>query len=70
MFQGSHFANDEQATAFKPDRGRREGRPLPVAVFPFTEVGEAHQVMRENRHSEGNMVALWRFSRGGPHRPP
>jgi polyisoprenoid-binding protein YceI len=26
------------------DRGRRQGRPIPVAVFPFTEIGEAHSV--------------------------
>jgi hypothetical protein len=40
------------------DRGRRQGRPIPVAVFPFTEIGEAHQVMRGNRHRDDNMAAL------------
>jgi hypothetical protein len=36
------------------------GRPEPVAVFPFTEIGEAHQVMREHRQSGGNLAALVR----------
>jgi hypothetical protein len=34
------------------------GRPPLSGVFPFTEIGEARQVMREDRRSDGNMAAL------------
>jgi hypothetical protein len=27
-------------------------------VFAFTGIDEAHQLMRENRHADGNMAAL------------
>src|SRR3989304_2362774 len=55
--QGSHFANDEQAAAF--NRMVIDGKidPCVSRVFSFEEIPEAHQLMYENRHPEGNMVA-------------
>lgn len=63
--QGSHFANDEQATAF--NRLVVEGRidPCLSRVFRFDEVGAAHQLMGENRHPVGNMAVLVGAARPG-----
>jgi crotonyl-CoA carboxylase/reductase len=57
-FQGSHFANDEQSAAF--NQLVLDGRvdPCLSRTFSFDELGEAHQLMSENRHPEGNMAAL------------
>jgi hypothetical protein len=38
--------------------------------FAFTEVGEAHRVMRGNRHSDGERGRAGQRPRRGPHRPP
>jgi len=56
--QGSHFANDEQAAAF--NRMVVEGRidPCLSRTFDFEGIPEAHQLMSENRHPDGNMAAL------------
>jgi crotonyl-CoA carboxylase/reductase len=56
--QGSHFANDEQAAAF--NQMVIDGRidPCLGRTFTFEEIGAAHQLMGENRHPDGNMVAL------------
>ena len=37
---------------------RRQGRSLPVQVFPFAEIPHVHQLMHENRHPHGNMAIL------------
>jgi crotonyl-CoA carboxylase/reductase len=64
-FQGSHFANDDQAAAF--NRLVMDGRvdPCLSRTFAFKEIGEAHQLMGENRHPEGNMAALVSARREG-----
>ncbi|MGH2740440.1 MAG: crotonyl-CoA carboxylase/reductase [Actinomycetota bacterium] len=56
--QGSHFANDEQSSAF--NQLVVEGRVDPALsrTFSFHAIPEAHQLMHENRHPEGNMAAL------------
>jgi crotonyl-CoA carboxylase/reductase len=56
--QGSHFANDEQSTAF--NQLVVDGRidPCLSETFEFADIGTAHQLMGENRHPEGNMAAL------------
>ncbi|HVE92814.1 MAG TPA: crotonyl-CoA carboxylase/reductase [Actinomycetota bacterium] len=56
--QGSHFANDEQSYAFNDLV--RSGRLDPCLgdVFSFEDIWKPHQLMFENRHSEGNMAAL------------
>ncbi|MBV9100749.1 MAG: crotonyl-CoA carboxylase/reductase [Candidatus Dormibacteraeota bacterium] len=56
--QGSHFANDEQCAAFNDMVARGEVDPCLSQVFPFHEVGVAHQLMYENRHPMGNMSIL------------
>ena len=56
--QGSHFANDEQATAFNQMVIDGKIDPCVSRVFSFEEIPAAHQLMYENRHPEGNMVAL------------
>jgi len=57
-FQGSHLSNDEQAAAV--NRLIAEGKvdPCLSQTFPFDELGEAHQLMHENRHPYGNMAVL------------
>jgi crotonyl-CoA carboxylase/reductase len=56
--QGSHLSNDEQAAAVTRlvDAGRID--PCLSRTFSFDEIGEAHQLMLENRHPYGNMAAL------------
>ena len=56
--QGSHFANDEQAAALNEMVARGEVDPCLSRVFGFAGVGEAHQLMRDNRHPMGNMAVL------------
>jgi crotonyl-CoA carboxylase/reductase len=57
-FQGSHLSNDEQAA--EVNRLVAEGKvdPCLSRTFPFDELGEAHQLMHENRHPYGNMAVL------------
>jgi len=56
--QGSHFANDEQSSAF--NQLVMDGRidPCLSETFEFADVGKAHQLMGENRHPNGNMAVL------------
>lgn len=56
--QGSHFANDEQAAAFNQMVVDGKIDPCVSRTFSFEEIPVAHQLMYENRHPEGNMVAL------------
>ena len=57
-FQGSHLSNDAQAG--EVNRLVAEGKvdPCLSQTFSFDEIGEAHQLMHENRHPYGNMAAL------------
>jgi crotonyl-CoA carboxylase/reductase len=57
-FQGSHFANDEQAYAFNDLVVQGKIDPCLAKTFSFDEIGLAHQMMHDNRHPEGNMAAL------------
>jgi crotonyl-CoA carboxylase/reductase len=57
-FQGSHFANDDQAAAFNQLVVDGRVDPCLSQTFSFADIGAAHQMMGENRHSEGNMTAL------------
>jgi len=56
--QGSHLANDEQAAAFNQMVIDGKIDPCVSRVFSLEEIPVAHQLMYENRHPEGNMVAL------------
>lgn len=57
-FQGSHYANTEQAAACNQMVAERKIDPCLSRVFTFDAIPEAHQLMLENRHPVGNMVAL------------
>jgi crotonyl-CoA carboxylase/reductase len=63
--QGSHFSNDEQANAFNQMVIDGKIDPCLSRTFPFEEISVAHQLMFENRHPEGNMVALVSAPREG-----
>jgi len=56
--QGSHFANDGQAAAFNQLVVDGVVDPCVGEVFSFADIGKAHQLMNDNKHGEGNMVAL------------
>jgi crotonyl-CoA carboxylase/reductase len=64
-FQGSHFANDEQAAAFNQLVVDGRVDPCLSQTFSFADIGAAHQMMGENRHPEGNMAALVSSPREG-----
>ena len=57
-FQGSHLSNDEQAAALNGLIMERKVDPCLSATYGFDEIGEVHQLMRENRHPSGNMACL------------
>ena len=63
--QGSHFANDDQSTAFNKLVVDGKIDPCLSRTFSFDEIGTAHQLMFENRHPEGNMAALVSAPKGG-----
>lgn len=56
--QGSHFANDDQATAYNDLVRAGKIDPCLSQTFSFTEIPTAHQLMHENQHPEGNMACL------------
>ncbi|HNJ66206.1 MAG TPA: crotonyl-CoA carboxylase/reductase [Turneriella sp.] len=55
--QGSHFANDEQCTAFNNLVLEKRIDPCLSQTFTFEQIGDVHQMMYENKHPHGNMVA-------------
>ncbi len=57
-FQGSHFANDEQAKGINDLVIAGKVDPCLSRVFEFNETGDAHQLMRDNKHPNGNMSIL------------
>ena len=57
-FQGSHFANDEQADGVNRLVIAGKVDPCLSRVFSFAEIPQAHQLMYENRHPHGNMAIL------------
>jgi crotonyl-CoA carboxylase/reductase len=57
-FQGSHFANDEQADGVNRLVTAGKVDPCLSRVFSFGEIPQAHQLMYENRHPHGNMAIL------------
>jgi crotonyl-CoA carboxylase/reductase len=64
-FQGSHFANDEQATAYNDLVLARKIDPCLSRTFTFNDISAAHQLMHENKHPHGNMAALVSAPREG-----
>jgi crotonyl-CoA carboxylase/reductase len=63
--QGSHFANDEQATAFNKLVLAGKIDPCLGRVFQFSETGECHQLMHDSKLPEGNMAILVGAKREG-----
>ena len=57
-FQGSHLANDEQAAAVNELVIAGKIDTCLSGTFSFDEIGNAHQLMHENRHPYGNMACL------------
>jgi crotonyl-CoA carboxylase/reductase len=64
-FQGSHLSNDEQAAAVNQLVIDGKVDPCLSNTFSFDEIGEAHQLMHENRHPYGNMAALVNATESG-----
>jgi len=64
-FQGSHFANDEQAQAFNDLVRAGKIDPCLSQTFTFEETGRCHQLMYENKHPNGNMAILVNAKRRG-----
>ncbi len=57
-FQGSHFANDEQCAGINNLVAEKKVDPCLSRTFDFAETGDCHQLMRENKHPNGNMSIL------------
>jgi crotonyl-CoA carboxylase/reductase len=57
-FQGSHFANDEQAGAVNDLVIARKVDPCLSEIGGFEDIPRVHQMMYENRHPHGNMACL------------
>jgi crotonyl-CoA carboxylase/reductase len=63
--QGSHFANDVQAKGINDLVIAGKVDPCLSRVFGFGETGACHQLMRENKHPNGNMSILVNATRPG-----
>jgi crotonyl-CoA carboxylase/reductase len=57
-FQGSHFANDEQAKALNDLVVAGKVDPCLSETHPFDRIPHVHQLMHDNRHPHGNMACL------------
>lgn len=56
--QGSHFANDVQAKGINDLVSSGKADPCLSQTFTWEETGACHQLMRENKHPNGNMAIL------------
>jgi crotonyl-CoA carboxylase/reductase len=57
-FQGSHFANDDDAKALNALVVGGKVDPCLSETFGFDQIGHVHQLMYENKHPHGNMACL------------
>jgi crotonyl-CoA carboxylase/reductase len=57
-FQGSHFANDDDARALNDLVRARKVDPCLSQTYRFDEIPHVHQLMHDNRHPHGNMAVL------------
>jgi len=64
-FQGSHFANDEQAKGLNDLVIAGKVDPCLGETFTFEQIPYTHQMMYENRHPAGNMACLVGAQRKG-----
>ncbi len=56
--QGSHFANEQNCKDFNDLLIQKKVAPCLSRVFSWKDTGNAHQMMRENKHPSGNMAIL------------
>ncbi|MFI7323113.1 crotonyl-CoA carboxylase/reductase [Streptomyces rubiginosohelvolus] len=63
--QGSHGFNQAQCRAMIHLVGSGRIDPCLSGLFSFEQIGEAHQMMHENRQPPGNMAALVNATRPG-----
>jgi crotonyl-CoA carboxylase/reductase len=63
--QGSHLSNDEQAAAVNQLMIDKKIDPCLSATMTFDEIGDAHQLMRDNKHPYGNMACLVNATEAG-----
>jgi crotonyl-CoA carboxylase/reductase len=52
------LGNDQECAAYNAMVTAGEVDPCLSRTFAFSEVGLAHQLMRENKHPMGNMAVL------------
>lgn len=64
-FQGSHFANDDNARAYNDLVVAGKVDPCLSQTYSFEEIPHVHQLMYENRHPHGNMACLVNVPRTG-----
>jgi crotonyl-CoA carboxylase/reductase len=64
-FQGSHFANDDDARALNALVLAGKVDPCLSETFGFDQIGHVHQLMHDNRHPHGNMACLVNAPRTG-----
>jgi len=64
-FQGSHFANDDQARALNDLVTAGKVDPCLSETFTFEQIPHVHQLMHDNRHPHGNMACLVNAPRPG-----
>jgi len=57
-FQGSHFANDGDATALNELVLAGKVDPCLSQAYTFDQIPHVHQLMYENKHPHGNMACL------------
>ena len=66
-FQGSHFANDDDARGLNDLVRARKVDPCLSATYRFDEIPHVHQLMHDNRHPHGNMAVLVNATAAGQH---
>jgi len=64
-FQGSHFANDDDAHALNDLVLAGKVDPCLSQTYTFDEIPYVHQLMFENRHPHGNMAVLVNSTKAG-----
>jgi len=57
-FQGSHFANDDQAKGLNDLVLAGKVDPCLGEAYTFDQIGYTHQLMHDNKHPAGNMACL------------
>lgn len=57
-FQGSHFANDDQAKGLNDLVLAGKVDPCLGETYTFDQIGHTHQLMHDNKHPAGNMACL------------